>query len=153
MTYIPSPATGEGQGRGENALQQSLILPRGLPPSQPWRDGVGAGASWPRSPRLRRQSSPSLTRPLPPQWRRSSIISAYSMAYNATLYLPLCCSSRHGDLTSLLRRLPHRINQVVQVHRRLEGGIARGDIARADRPGKARIQLANIVRRTLRHIL
>src|SRR5262249_19179770 len=74
------------------------------------------------------------------------------MAYNATIYLPSCCS-RHGDLTPLLRRLSHRINQAVQVHCRLEGGIAWGDVARANRSGKARIELANIVRRTLRHIL
>ncbi len=71
----------------------------------------------------------------------------------STPCLPSCCGSRHGDLTSLRRRLPHRINQAVQVHRRLKGGIARGDVARADRHGKARIQLANIVRRPLGHIL
>src|SRR5262245_8595170 len=41
----------------------------------------------------------------------------------------------------------------MQIHRRLKGGIARGDIARVDRLGKARIQLANIVRRTLGHVL
>src|SRR5436190_4343558 len=54
---------------------------------------------------------------------------------------------------SLCRRLPNGVNQTVQVHSRREGGIARGNIARPDRPGKARIQLANIVRRTLRHVL
>src|SRR5262249_20702520 len=41
----------------------------------------------------------------------------------------------------------------MQVYRRLKGGIARGDIASTDCLGKARIQLANIIWRTLRHIL
>ena len=82
-----------------------------------------------------------------------ALIPSLPHGCRATPCLPSCCSSRHGDLTSLLRRLPHRINQARQVHRRLKGGVARGDIARADRPGKTRIQLANIVRRTLGHIL
>ncbi|HKP37821.1 MAG TPA: hypothetical protein VJT71_13270 [Pyrinomonadaceae bacterium] len=45
--------------------------------------------------------------------------------------------------------IPDRVNQAVQVHRGLKGGVARCNIPGADRPGKARIQLADIVRRTL----
>src|SRR5262245_31136171 len=67
-------------------------------------------------------------------------------------YSPQCDSSQ-GDLSSLLRRLPHRINQAVQVYRRLKGGMAWGDVARADPLGKARIQLADIVWRPLGHSL
>src|SRR5262249_9470142 len=37
-----------------------------LPPSQPWRDSVGAGASWPRYPRLRWRRAASLRAALPP---------------------------------------------------------------------------------------
>src|SRR5262249_17432651 len=59
----------------------------------------------------------------------------------------------YGDLTSLDRRLSHSINQAVQVHRRREGSIALGDLARTDRPGKERIQLTDIIRRALGHIL
>jgi hypothetical protein len=56
-------------------------LPGISPPSQPWRDGVGAGASWPRSPRLRRRRAASLRAALPPPGGKEQNSSRVRLSY------------------------------------------------------------------------